>query len=208
MTENGFMKHKCKGRERLDALKSVQGFAAYGWYEEWMKRQRRSVPSREVFASSRQFLAFMNFVDWVKRVAIPHPEMFIQLMIDTGTPPVLWCRNTTYEAYLEWYDKAYPPEEQFVSSCVFLKGLIKEASTENIYQELGASFIVNAVKKRKLSPWLLTLSPKFLSWVRTLDESERQAIAEVVNFRAFANKISERPDLAAAFKHVCGTENF
>lgn len=207
-TENGFMKHFCVERDKLERLQSPQGQAAYAMYSEWMRLQRRSVPPASTFMVSKQFNYFMQFALWSEKTAIPNVNQFIKLMVDSGTQPVLWCRTATYMLYLEWYDNTYPPEQQFVESFDLLHMLATDhhCTVQEIYTELGASEIAKLVRRRKLSPWLLVASRKFLMWVSSLPQVEREILNGAIDFAAFAKKINQQKELAADFGRACEAE--
>ena len=209
MTENGFMNHRCPEREKIEELKSPTGQAAYAYYSEWMRQQKRSVPTSDRFMNSRQYNFFMKFAAWSEKTAIPNPLQFIKVMVETGTQPVLWCRDTTFAMYLDWYDNAYPPIEQFLETLDKLSALATEyeVSLDNVYREIGARNIAKLVRRRKLSPWFLTVSKKFLEWVQSLPADERGMVSDAVNFGAFAGKLKQQPELARELRAACESVN-
>jgi hypothetical protein len=209
VTEGGFMRHHCAARERLELLKSPKGQAAYSFYSQWMKIKKFSVPAQDRFMSSKQFNYFIKFVEWAEKTAIPNPVNFVQLMVDHSVEPVLWCRDSTYSMYLEWYDNMYPPREQFMETLLALEKHAEEHGVplDKVYEALGASTVAKLVRRRKLSPWLLTLSPNFLHWVQALPVHDREIVADAVNFGAFAAKINQNPELAKELRTACEFAN-
>lgn len=209
MTENGFMNHRCPEREKIEELKSPTGQAAYSFYSEWMKLQKRSVPDQDRFMNSRQYNFFMKFAVWSEKTAIPNPMQFIKVMVETGTQPVLWCRDTTFAMYLEWYDNAYPPIDQFLETLDKLSMYAVDYGVplEQVYQAMGAREIAKLVRRRKLSPWFLTVSKKFLEWVQSLSADERGMVSDAVNFGAFAGKLKQQPELARELRAACESVN-
>lgn len=209
VTESGFMRHVCAERERLEELRSPRGQAAYSFYAEWMRLKKRSVPAQETFMTSRQYKHFIKFKDWSEKTAIPSVLQFIKLMVQAEVEPVLWCRDTTFAMYLQWYDGTYSPLDQFIET---LDSLIKSAEEHEvplskIYPTLGPSALAKLIRRRKLSPWLLALSPNFLDWVQRLPDNDRDLLATAVNFGAFATKIQQNPELAREFRLACEASN-
>jgi hypothetical protein len=207
-TENGFMKHFCKEREKLELAKSPLGQAAYGYYGQWLRNKKRSVPAQETFMTSRTFNHFVKFAEWVTKLSIPNPTRFIELMVETDTPPMLWCRDTTYALYVQWYDSAYPPESQFVETLDALKRYASDLGCElkDVFAALGISELTKLARRRKLSPWLLLSSPSFLRWIQTVPPADRENLNQAVDFMAYVNRINARPDLAAEFRSACEQE--
>lgn len=203
------MNHRCPEREKIEELKSPTGQAAYAYYSEWMRQQKRSVPTSDRFMNSRQYNFFMKFAVWSEKTAIPNPMQFIKVMVETGTQPVLWCRDTTFAMYLDWYDNAYPPIEQFLETLDKLSMYAVDYGVplEQVYQAMGAREIAKLVRRRKLSPWFLTVSKKFLEWVQSLPADERGMVSDAVNFGAFAGKLKQQPDLARELRAACESVN-
>lgn len=208
-TENGFMRHFCAERERLEELKSPRGQAAYSFYSEWMRLNKRSIPPADRFMSSRQYNYFIKFVDWSVKTAIPNPNQFIKLMVETGTDPVLWCRDNTYSMYLQWYDNMYPPADQFLETYDRLVNHAREHAVpiNEVYQAIGALELSRLIRRRKLSPWLLVVSPNFLQWIQALPGDDRDMVSEAINFGAYAAKLNQRPELARELRAACLSEN-
>lgn len=207
-TETGFMNHHCPEFEKLELLRSPQGQAAYSYYADWMRANKRSVPPQETFLNSKQFNYFVKFAGWVDKTAVPNVKRFVELMVETDTPPMLWCRDTTYALYLEWFDNAFPPEQQFVETLDFMRKLSidHEVEPKQLYTHLGAFEIAKYVRHRKISPWLLVVAPGFLNWVSKLPQHERDVLNEAINFMAYANKIRANPELAALLRKACEQE--
>lgn len=207
-TENGFMNHFCREREKLDLLRSPLGQTAYSYYSTWLKLKKRSVPPAETFMSSRQFNYFVNFAEWSNKTAVPNVTRFIELMVETDTPPMLWCRSTTYALYLQWYDGAYPPELQFIETLDLLKGYALDLNCQlkDVFKEIGSVDLARLVRRRKISPWLLVVAPSFLKWVQTVPQVERDVLNEAVNFKAYADKIKQQPELARELRSACEQE--
>jgi len=205
MTELGFMNHHCREREKIEELKSPVGQAAYSYYAEWMRQQKRSVPDQDRFMSSRQYNFFMKFASWSEKTAIPNPLQFIKVMVETGTQPVLWCRDTTFAMYLDWYDNAYSPIDQFLETYDKLAVFAAEYGVpfEKVYATMGARELAKQVRRRKLSPWFLVVSSKFLEWVQSLPADEREIVSEAVNFGAYAGKLKHQPELARELRAAC-----
>lgn len=202
------MRHICRERERLDELRTPIGQAAYAYYGEWLRLQRRSVPKPEAFMRSAQYQHLLRFARWVDTTAVPNPNQFIKLMVETGTLPALWCRSQTYEMYLQWYDGVYPPEEQFLETYDRLVTMASDLKVPlaEVYGAIGPNELARLVRRRRLSPWLLVVSPRFLTWVQTLDHTARDVLNDAISFSAYASKLRQRPELARELRRACEAE--
>lgn len=195
-----FMRHFCPAREKLDLLRSNIGQAAYQTYSIWMKLQKRSVQSIDKFSDSSYFRNFTEFVTWSQKLSLPKPESFIKLMVEADLKPSMWARSTSYELYLEWLDNAIPPEVQFIESLDYIKGIVDQKDFSNLYNEIGGNTIIKLIKNRKLSPWFLSTSSKFINWAR--QQAEVDDIVSALQPGTFAKKINANKELSDAFKEV------
>lgn len=201
-TETGFMNHKCKGRERLDELRSPVGQQAYSLYAEWMRVRKMTVPPIENFMESRYFRAFVKFSEYANKTAIPNVLQYVKFMVEQKIDPMLWTNRAMYASYLEWFDDAFPPESQFIESLDRLLMMVADHKVEpkDIFKALGTEKIVNMVRRRKLTPWLLVTSSAFLKWASALDPHERSVLTDCVDVGAYSLKLQKRADLATMFR--------
>jgi len=117
----------------------------------------------------------------------------------------MWCRSNTYMLYLDWYDSACSPIEQFISTYDKLNELALDMNVQlkDVFQELGVNTISSLIKKRKISPWLLVLSKSFLSYLGTLPDNEKIIITEVLNVPAWVSKLNKSQALVQELKVAC-----
>lgn len=207
--ETMFMNHKCPEHERIEELKTPRGQAAYSYYSIWMKALKRSVPNIETFSNSRQYNYFTKFHDWVIKAAVPNISTYIQLMVEADVKPVMWCRTTTYELYLAAYDKMVTPEIQFLESMDRLKHIAETNNVKpsEVYNFLGPIELAKLIRKRKLSPWFLCTSHRFIRWAMALPEFERELIIQASGIGAFTAKLKSNQRLTAEFRAASEAED-
>lgn len=201
-SERTFMKHRCRERERIDELRGPIGQAAYAYYSDWMKLNRRSVPPMETFASSILYNAFIKFASHVKRVNMPNPDGFVKAMVENGNvQPVLWCRDNVYAMYLQGYDKVVSPTQQFLNSVDVVMEYAKEYDCEPkaVFEQVGIAKILDLVQKRKLSPWFLVSSGAFRSYMKSRPEMEASRLESGVQVGAMVMRIQQSPENVALF---------
>ena len=204
--ETSYMKHECKEKLRYDSLTSVQGMAAYQLYKMWLTTQGKATPSPETFLSSRYYNAFMNFADFIKKYRIPEPVRFIELMNSSGgMSPMLWCRDENYSVYLEWYDKMTSPIDQAENSIKELYKIMELRNLGNVsdvVEQLNHREIVEYVRLRKISPWILLCSKKFKDKLSTLPKDERIQIGNIIGLVHYADKFEKNPDIVTQMKEI------
>ena len=196
------MKHRCRERERIDELRGPIGQAAYAYYGDWMRLNKRSVPPIETFASSMTYNAFIKFANHVRRVNMPNPPGFVKAMVENGNvQPVLWCRDNVYAMYLQGYDKIVSPTVQFLNSVDVIMDYAKEYECEpkQVFDQIGVIKILDLVQKRKLSPWFLVASGAFRAYMSSRDTAEADRLEGGVQVGAMIMRIQQTPENIALF---------
>ncbi len=201
-SEKTFMKHRCRGRERLDELQGQIGQAAYALYAEWMRASKRSVPPIETFAHSLLYTSFVKFARHVQRVQMPNTTGFVRTMIEHGNiQPSLWCRDNVYAMYLRGYDEIVPPEQQYLSSLELLHVLATEHGVPvgGLFDALGVGIVLDLVQRRKLSPWLLISSHRFREFMSGQDVADRDRLEAAIQVGAMVMRIRQCSTTAEMF---------
>lgn len=208
MSERVFMNHTCKERDRAIELQTAIGQSAYALYVEWMKQSKRTPPPIETFASSRFYSTFIKFATWVKKVHLPSPSNYIRLMIKNKIQPPLWCRDNIYLLYLQSYDEAVNPTDQFLSSLDFALGLAQELKCKNeeVFDKLGTKGVLAATQNRKLSLWFLAASRVFRKWYQALPEAEREELSDALKLGSFILSIKDPAKTPFFREFTKGTE--
>ena len=197
-TETGFMNHRCRGREKLEELKSPIGQAAYAYYTEWMKMNKRSVPSIETFSESKLYSSFIKFAQWVVKVRLPNTTGFIRAMVMNGKiSPTLWCRDNVYAMYMEGYDNVVHPTVQFLDTHENLIAMAKlyPVPVQDVFIMLGVDGVLEFVQQRKLSPWFLIASQVFRTWLKSLPLEDQDRVESALQIGAMLNRISHNESL-------------
>lgn len=198
--EKAFMQHNCNGKRRLEQIQSPIGQAAYASYSTWMKQQKRTVPNIDTFMTSRQYVAFIKFAEYCKRLSID-ADNFIKVIL-TNAPdikPNLWCRDNVYSLYLRFYDQSHDPFDQVADSIEFIN---KHAEREGCFpaqvlETLGFPIILEAIKLKKLSPWFIFTSSVGLHFLRSLAADDYRLVESAINAAVWGDRFSENEALVA-----------
>jgi hypothetical protein len=209
--EKTFMNHRCPERDKIDVLRSATGQAAYAHYGEWMKLKKRTVPPIETFAESRYFQAFIRFAEHAVKTQIPNVKVFIRLMVEhNDVSPMLWCRDSVYALYLEWYDQAYPPEIQVIETLDFLKELCSGYSVPpaEIFKAVPVQTLTSYIGRRKISPWFLSASKVFRQHLLSASPEDKERLERSMNLGAMIARIQKDQGLFELFGRVTSAEGF
>ena len=210
-SERVFMNHFCKEKQKLEELQSHIGVLAYQYYSVWMKEKKRSVPPIETFANSMYYGTFIKFSKYVDKTNIPDVPRFIKLMVENGdVTPTLWCRDSIYAMYVEWYDSLNSPEEQFLKSLDNIRQLISDydATPATFFQTIPLKKLIEIIRKRRLSPWFLLASKVFRTFLQNAGNDDKAQISTALNLGVMSMRIRQSSELFADFNEATKSEGF
>ena len=203
--ESAFLKHNCKEKERALFADTFDGKRAYIFYEMWMRAYNRSVPSMDVFLSSQFFTAFSKFVSYVKRVNLYAPEQFIKLMRSLDISPNLWLNSELYDVYHSWLDHQYSPLDQVKTSVdtIFkLMEIFGSESAELTIRKIQPRELIELLRNRKISAYLMLCSSVFKDIISKMDSSEQTELGELLNIDRISSKFDNDKQLLANVKAI------
>lgn len=204
-TEEGLMLHSCPVKERLDEVKSVIGQTAYHYYCEWMKCYKRKAPTAETFSSSRYFKSFINFVEHANKIKIPDTLAFIKLMAEKDISPMLWRRDQCYTLFLHHYDKNTDPLEQVALSIETLMDISNKEHIDlnNVFNHIGIRRIMELIRLRKLSPWLIFCSKSCGDYLHTISDEDQRELSSLINPTYWSEKLELNQDMVKDISKIC-----
>lgn len=200
--ETSFMKHKCPEMARAEDIKTIDGLAAYAMYSEWMQQSKRKVPPIETFSTSRFFTSFMNFVARAKKLNLPDSALYIKIMTQKNISPMLWCRDECYSLYLEWLDRSSDPVDLANTSIDTLFSVAEAANTNiaSVFKALHHREVMQLIRQRKLTPWLLLCSKAFKMFLIELSISDREELMNLIGYSYWAEKFEANPKVVEHMK--------
>lgn len=201
--ESKYLAHKCKAMKRAEELKTPAGQAAWNYYTMWFRAMKRIPPSSTAFLASKYFTTFFNFVAFSKRVNLPKPEKFITYMVQKNFQPTMWITDPIYVMYIEYIDLTLSPMEQVKMSIDTLFSVTDahEIDTADVFTVLRGNDIIQMLRTRRLSPWLLLNSKKFkILYAQEMSEEERSIIDTLVRFDYWATKLKEHAAVVQKIK--------
>lgn len=195
--EARYMRHRCKQMIRDQESKSPTGIAAWTFYQQWMKSYKRLAPSSDTFLSSKYYQSFMRFVRHAHKVNMPDISSFILLMRDKDISPTIWTNDQVYGMYIEYLDRQAKPAKQ---ATITIDTLFKiadqhDCDVEDIFNNVSPNEIIELLRQRRLSPWLLLFSIKFKEFlVKSTTAEQRIIMEQIIRPNYWAQKFKKFPN--------------
>lgn len=199
--ERAFMEHICKGKRRLEQLKTPIGQSAFACYNDWMKLRRFSAQKPDTFMNSQFYVQFIKFAEYCIKMNID-PKVFMKLMHskhpDIG--PALWCSSPIYSLYLKYYDTLHDPFAQFQESIEYLEkqSTLLNCPVNEVLHQLGFQHVLEAFRLKKLSPWFLyttKIGIDFLNKVRDKDKDDYALFESIINAEVWIQRFRDNRDI-------------
>lgn len=202
--ERRYLTHVCKQMKKQEELKSPKGQAALGYYHTWMKQLKRTPPSPSTFLTSKLFRTFIEFVTFSQSVNLPRPDKFIWLMVQKGYQPTMWRLDAVYGEYIEFLDRKQKPLDQANLSIDTLFTYTTQHNNidiSEVFEVLNPNELIQMLRRRNVSPWLLLFSKKFGEFYRNKVTPEQKIILDtLIQFSYWKQKIADHPEDVADIK--------
>ena len=205
VSEDKYLAHECKQMKRDAELKSPQGQAAWGYYQQWMRQMKKLPPPAQSFVTSKYFRTFMNFTKFVKDVDLPMPDKFIWFVTQKQFTPTMWMSDDVYTLYLEFLDRKVPPLEQAKMSMNTLLNYAdrRDFDVAEFFNRVEPYEVMHMVRVRKLSPWILLTSKKFKQfYIERTNDEQRMILESLIRPSYWAEKFKESPETLAQIKQI------
>jgi hypothetical protein len=147
-----------------------------------MALQKKSVSQPASFLKSRHYNAFIKFTKFVKRVRIADVETFIYMMKEKAVQPSMWVCDPMYSMYLEYLDRHTTPTRQANLTMKTLSKIADAADCDigDVFKVVHPVEILELIRERKLSPWMLLRSVKFGAMLEQVSEEERNMFEQLI----------------------------
>lgn len=198
--EDRYLKHYCKAMKRDDEFRTIEGQAAWRYYQAWMKAYRRMVPRDRSYLKSKYFNSFMRFAAFVKKMKIPDTDAFIWLMKERDIDPTIWTNDQVYTLFLEFMDRKVSPKRhaEITINTLFDEADERNINVADIFDHITPNELIQLMRRRQVSPWFLLNSHKFKEFFINSTSSEEKIIMEsIIRPQYWLKKFEEN---AAAIK--------
>lgn len=182
---------------RDEEFRTPVGQAAWNYYQEWMKAYKRQVPRAQAFLHSKFYSSFVRFAKFAKRVHLPEPKTFVWLMKERDISPAIWNNDQVYAIYLEFLDRQGDPKKaaETTINTLFDIADAAECETSDVFDILTPNEVIQLLRERRLSPWILLNSKKFLKFfVERVSNEERIVMESIIRPNYWGEKFTKRPE--------------
>lgn len=203
--EANFIKHRCEAMKRYDIFKTPTGKLAYLSFNQWRKCSGYPSVTVETFTGSRYFNAFTKFAEFLKSHKIPDIIGYVELMVKKRLMPFHWSDGDVYEFYLENFDNEYTVDQKLNISIETLYEIARRFDCEvsEVFDHIKPIEILRYVTSRKLSPWLLLPSKKFMEFMTySTNKEERLLFSSLIKVQQWKEYFLENEEKVTEIKSI------
>jgi hypothetical protein len=209
--EKTLMVHVCEKKRRHLAKSEkhvVVGFDAFNRFFK-LSQNLKGDKTYEEFSKSPYYNAFVKFGSFVSNVNPLYPDKFIDYVVRSGVRLDHWCRDELYDKYVVDLIKTEPVEVALERSIktMIAWGEDNNAAWHHYFLYASPSRIMFAVKDGKISPWLILNSNNGKNALKGFDDTQLQAIGNVMDLSFWLNKFKRQQSDVALVKQVVKESN-
>jgi len=182
---------------REEEFKTPVGQAAWIYYQKWMKAYRRTVQTSSSFLHSKFYTSFIKFATFKQQAHLPDVDMFIWLMKDKDISPTIWTNDQVYVLYMEFMDRKASPVKhaEITINTLFDVSNEHDCDVSSIFDVLSPNEVIQLLRQRRLSPWILLNSSKFKQFfIHQLSAEERIVMESIIRPPYWSKKFVSSPD--------------
>lgn len=196
LKEAQLKKHTCELKERDEFVRTdKRGRFSFTVYKTWIKARGYQKPTRDTFIESRYYNSILKFADFYYETMLPDVEDYVDFMVEDSLLPPMWTNSTVYEHYLVAFDDRVRPLKQAEISFKYLDILARslECEVDEVFDYIYVNELAKLIQCRRLSPWVLLVSKRFLRYLAECDPDELPVLETMVSDNVWAPKFKAWP---------------
>lgn len=143
----------------------VAAWEAQKTYSKLM--HRRSSKDVDSFIKTPTYPHFIKLIRFAKEVNLPDLSLYLKIMITSKRPATTWCHDKSYRIFLQQMNSSVSAIKSIEISARELQNLADKLDlpVRKMIELMQVTEILQLVRQRRLSPWLIfhskTLKQKF-----------------------------------------------
>ena len=119
------------------------------------------------------------------------------MMKEKSVQPTMWTHDSMYALYLEYLDRNTSPTKQANMTMKTLSKIADAADCDisEIFGVIHPMELLELIRERKLSPWMLLRSIKFRAMLETISDEERGVFEQLIRPNYWSAKFELNPKI-------------
>lgn len=167
--------------------------------------RRRGCKNPDTFIASVNYPYFIKLIRFARDVKMPDIELYLKVMIKNDVKPGGWTHDRSYRLFLQKMDSVDEAIHSISVSAKELQDLAEklDIGTEELFRLMTISEILQMVRQRRLSPWLLMQSKAFKNKLISADANMQDVSAKLIDPTYWTITMNQNNRAVLLAKQVC-----
>jgi hypothetical protein len=146
-------------------------------------RHHRGCKNVDNFLRTPSYPHFIRLIRFSKEVNLPDIEYYLKLMIASKRQPTTWCSDKSYRVFLQQINSSMAATDAIKMSAKELQDLSEklDLSVREMVELMEVPEILQLVRQRRLSPWLIFNSDLLKKKFEALDEGMQKTATGIMD---------------------------
>jgi hypothetical protein len=144
---------------------------------------RRGAKDPDTFIKTTSFTHFINLIRFAHEVHLPDIELYIKTMVAAKRSPNTWSSDRSYRVFLQKMNTSTNASDAIRISAKELQDLADalETTVTELVRDMAVSEMLQLIRQRRISPWLVLNCRSFKKKIMESDVSEQDLISRVID---------------------------
>jgi hypothetical protein len=198
-SERTLITHLCEPKRRWNNRneKNVQlAFRCFQHFWRITSTNMKSEKTYDDFMTSKYYLAFVKFANYVMGVYIASVEDYIEWLLKQRIRIDKWSSDTVYEQYIKEFNVRESVDRAVERTILSIKQWSEENQKDwtAFFKEVSVPRAVHMIRSGKISPWVLYNSKGGLKLLESLNDEQMIMIEEYVSPPAWSERFQTSPE--------------
>ncbi len=198
-SERTLLSHLCEPKRRWNNRneKNVQlAFRCFQHFWRVTATNMKSEKTYDDFMTSKYYLAFVKFANYIMGVYIANVESYIEWLLKQRTRIDRWSSDEVYEAYIKEFNFRESVDRAVERTVLELQKWSQDTSKpwNSFFSQVSQPRAIQMIRAGKISPWILYNSQSGLQWLESLNEEQMIMINDYINPNDWGQRFSNSPE--------------
>jgi len=198
-SERTLLSHLCEPKRRWNNRneKNVQlAFRCFQHFWRVTATNMKSEKTYDDFMTSKYYLAFVKFANYIMGVYIANVESYIEWLLKQRTRIDKWSSDEVYEAYIKEFNLRESVDRAVERTVLELQKWSQDTNKpwNSFFSQVSQPRAIQMIRAGKISPWILYNSQSGLQWLESLNEEQMIMINDYINPNDWGQRFSSSPE--------------
>ncbi len=198
-SERTLLSHLCEPKRRWNNRKEKNVQLAFRCFQHFFRITATNMKSEKTyddFMTSKYYLAFVKFANYIMGVYISNVETYIEWLLKQRIRIDKWSTDQVYESYIKEFNFRESVDRAVERTVIELKNWSEESNKpwNSFFNEVSQPRAIHMIRAGKISPWIVYNSQSGLKWLDSLNDEQMIMINDYINPTQWSKRFSNSPE--------------